>query len=399
MSVARLSRPGFGPTCLIPDPSSLILHRVRLAAFLALALAATSTARAHNPDTSYTRVEISADWLELRFTFDLEVLERVAPIDRDADGFVTEDELRAAAPGVVRFLRQSIDCEVNEYVADFGDAAPPVWPADAGKVGRADRQVTLVHFPFRKRIQELPESISLIYRIFDALGDGHTMLATFHEPGLAEHEVVFNYLEPDYLYFTEVEPSDSAAAVFAQLLKFLQLGVEHILIGYDHILFLLALIAVDRFSTLLKIITSFTVAHTITLILAALGVVSLPSRFIESAIAATIMYVALENLWATNTSHRWLLTFFFGLVHGFGFANVLSNLDLPTAGLVRCLVSFNIGVELGQVLIVAAVWPLWRLAARRPWGVKVMRGISVVIFAFGAAWFADRAFGLEFMPF
>jgi hypothetical protein len=383
----------------VDKPSTINPQPVRAVIALCLLLAAPSAARAHNPDTSYTRVEISEDWLELRFTFDLEVLERIALLDRDADGFVTEDELRAAAPEVVRFLRHAVDCEVNEYLADFGDAGPPVWPADADKVGRADRQTTLVHFPFRKRIQELPESVSLIYRIFDTLGDGHTMLATFHEPGLVEHEVVFNYLEPDYLYFTDVEPSDSGWAVFAQLLRFLRLGVEHILIGYDHILFLLALIAVDRFSTLLKIITSFTVAHTITLILAALGVVSLPSRFIESAIAATIMYVALENLWATNTSHRWMLTFFFGLVHGFGFANVLSNLDLPTAGLVRCLVSFNLGVELGQVLIVAAVWPLWRLAARRPWGVKVMRGISVVIFAFGAAWFADRAFGLEFMPF
>ena len=94
-----------------------------------------------------------------------------------------------------------------------------------------------------------------------------------------------------------------------------------------------------------------------------------------------------------------MLTFGFGLVHGFGFASVLSGLGLPASGLVRSLLAFNIGVEAGQILIVALLWPLWLWAGKKPWAGKVRTGLSVVIFLFGAAWFAQRAFGLPLLPF
>jgi hypothetical protein len=149
---------------------------------------------------------------------------------------------------------------------------------------------------------------------------------------------------------------------------------------------------------LLKIITAFTLAHTLTLALAVLQVVKLRPQLVEIGIAVTIMYVAAENLWAQNTSHRWLLTFGFGLVHGFGFANVLRELGLPSSGLARSLVSFNIGVEAGQIVIVSLLWPLLWWINRQSWSRNFRFGASIAIFILGAAWFTERVFAVKFLP-
>jgi hydrogenase/urease accessory protein HupE len=369
------------------------------AAALLVWLGAAGSAWGHNPDTSYARVVISEEWIETRFTFDLDVLERVARLDGDGDGEVTEREFRRAEPEIRSFLRQGVSFEINEFVDDFGELEPAVWPEGIASVPYAERGVTLVHFPFRKRVQELPESVALTFQVWDVLGDRHTVLGTFHRPPDPEYEVVYTWTEPDFLYFTEYLDGDRPPPARSRIWDFVWQGMRHIFIGYDHILFLLALIVVDKFRTLLKVITAFTVAHTITLMLAALDIVSLPGRVIESAIALTIMYVALENLWAVDKSHRWMLTFVFGLIHGFGFANVLGNLELSPATFVRCLVSFNVGVELGQIAIVAPIWPLWRLVLRQPWGKKAANALSIAIFVCGLGWFVDRVVGLGRMPF
>jgi hydrogenase/urease accessory protein HupE len=360
---------------------------------------AAAPAFAHKPDTSYVRVDISEDWINTRFTFDLDVLERVTRLDADGDGSVTEAEFRLAEPTIRAFLRRDVEFEVNEYVADFGEYDPAVWPENITSVPYAERAVTLVHFPFRKRVQELPESVTLVFHVWDVLGDRHSVLGTFHRPPDPEYEVVYTWAEPDFLYFTEYLEGDAPPPPSTRIWDFVWQGMLHIFIGYDHILFLLALIVVDRFRTLLKIITAFTVAHTITLMLAALGIVSLPSRLIESGIALTIMFVSLENLWVENKDHRWMVTFLFGLIHGFGFANVLGNLELSSPTFVRCLLSFNAGVELGQIAIVAPIWPLWHLVMRQSWGRKATNTLSIAIFTCGFAWFLDRALGLGWMPF
>ena len=175
--------------------------------------------------------------------------------------------------------------------------------------------------------------------------------------------------------------------------------MEHILVGYDHILFLLALIVVSRPRELVSLVTAFTVAHSITLALATLEWVNLPANLVETAIAATIVYTAAENFWITDTAGRWKTTFAFGLVHGFGFAGVLRDLGLPTDGFVRALVAFNLGVEVGQLAIVAALaWPaVW--LGRWKHGRTAGRVVSAAIGLCGLGWFVDRAFGLGLMPF
>ncbi|MEI7776715.1 MAG: HupE/UreJ family protein, partial [Verrucomicrobiota bacterium] len=183
-----------------------------------------------------------------------------------------------------------------------------------------------------------------------------------------------------------------------RLFKFFKLGVEHIFLGLDHLCFLFALIVVARIRDLLKIITSFTVAHSITLVLSALDIVRLPARLVESAVALTIVYVAVENLWLRPRPHRWALTFGFGMVHGFAFASVLEVLGLPSTGLIRCLLSFNVGVEFGQLAIVLLLLPVVLIFCRGRSGPLVVRGISLSLALIGMAWFLDRVFSLGWMP-
>ena len=142
-------------------------------------------------------------------------------------------------------------------------------------------------------------------------------------------------------------------------------------------------------------VTAFTLAHSITLSLAALGVISLPSRLVESVIAASVVLAALNNLRGTIEGKRWIMAFGFGLIHGFGFASVLADLGLPQNALVLALVGFNVGVELGQLAIVAAFLPVAFLL-RRTWfyRVGVLTGGSILVAVVASWWLVQRLFDL-----
>ena len=159
--------------------------------------------------------------------------------------------------------------------------------------------------------------------------------------------------------------------------SFFPLGVEHILIGYDHLLFLLMLILRGGdLIQLLKIITGFTVAHSITLALAALDVVAIPSIVVESVIALSIAYVAAENLFPKfAASRRWTVSFIFGLVHGFGFSSVLREIGLPKENLLLSLLNFNLGVEAGQAAIVLLLIPILLKLRLTRWEPRFVGGV------------------------
>ena len=173
----------------------------------------------------------------------------------------------------------------------------------------------------------------------------------------------------------------TTSSPWQEFLQFWHEGVWHIWIGYDHILFLISLLlpavlwwteggwqAVDSFRPafweVFKIVTAFTVAHSITLSLAVLGIVKLPSHWVESAIAVSVLIVALHNLYPVIRARLWIVAFIFGLVHGLGFATVLLDLGLPGKSLLLALVGFNLGVEVGHVAIVSAFLPLAFLVRR-----------------------------------
>ncbi len=202
----------------------------------------------------------------------------------------------------------------------------------------------------------------------------------------------------------------SRLAAFAQ---YLSEGIWHIWIGFDHILFLLALLlpavlvheagrwrGVAGFGAALRevlwVVTAFTVAHSITLSLAALGLVSLPSRLVESAIAASVVLAAANNLKPLVEHRRWLVAFGFGLIHGFGFASVLIELGLPRETLVLSLLGFNLGVETGQLAIVAVFLPLaYFLRESGFYRRGVFIGGSLLTLAIALIWFVERAFDLK----
>lgn len=177
--------------------------------------------------------------------------------------------------------------------------------------------------------------------------------------------------------------------------RFGELGVHHIWTGYDHLAFLLAVaLTASRARDLLFVVTGFTVAHSITLTLGATGLVVLPSALVEAAIAATIVFVGLENLWRPPTRRRIIVTFLLGLVHGFGFAGLLAELGLPREGLAVALLSFNMGVETGQAALVLLGLPLL-IAARRSdrWREYAVPALSILIAAAGMYWLIERLWG------
>jgi energy-converting hydrogenase Eha subunit E len=359
--------------------------RIWLLAVALLFLARVSYA--HNPDTSYARFVIGSDRLAVRLTFDVHTLQRIADLDPDRDQRVTPAELQAAAPRIDRFLRDRVRLELD------GRAAP------------LDSAASLVAFSYQQSWPHPAREVTVLFDVFEDLGLRHLVLGAFEYAGHSQ-EVTFTQPEPDYLFDTSYAataapdraPAPKHRSLTTTLARFFRLGVEHIFLGYDHLCFLLALVVASRMRELVKIVTSFTVAHSITLILAALEIARLPSRLVECAIAATIVYVAAENLFRQSTSHRWALTFGFGLIHGFGFANVLAELGLPTVGRVRCLLAFNVGVEFGQLAIVAAIFPFIVLVTRGRHGARVRAVISIAVGVFGLGWLVERALGLGFMP-
>ncbi len=178
--------------------------------------------------------------------------------------------------------------------------------------------------------------------------------------------------------------------------QFVPLGIEHILTGYDHIAFLLAIIVIGlSIREVLQIITAFTIAHSITLLLAALEIVSLNSRFVESAIAFSICYVALENMFKRKVHYRWLITFGFGLIHGFGFASALKELIVGKSSLLLSVVSFNMGVEIGQLTLFFVMLPLLYLLKKQFEFRIVTVSTSVGIFVIGFTWLVERLFHLK----
>ena len=177
--------------------------------------------------------------------------------------------------------------------------------------------------------------------------------------------------------------------------EFLKLGVEHIWTGYDHLLFLFGLMVVCRnLRSILSVITSFTVAHSITLALAALDLIRLPGKIVEPMIAASIVYVGIENLCRKDSSKwRSLIAFSFGLVHGLGFADALRELGIRSGslGIIGPLVGFNLGVEIGQLCIAAIALPvLWKLRRNPVFVCRWVPACSAGVALAGSYWMIER---------
>jgi len=382
----------------------------RALALALLLLGATASAVAHKPSDSYLQLTVG-DSAQFTGQWDIHLrdLDFAIGLDADGDGQITWGELRARHKEIAAYATARL-----AVVADGTACTLRVGTQQVDE--HTDGAYTVL--PLQVACAARPQALKLQYTLFADTDPKHRGLLKLTAQG-ATRTAILGPQAPvqDFVLHQ--------ASAWQQFVDYLRDGVWHIWIGFDHILFLLSLLLpavgswallmgtpprhgpwqpVSRFATafwdVLRIVTAFTVAHSITLSLATLGLVSLPSRLVESAIAASVVLAALNNVWPLFHSRRWMVAFVFGLVHGFGFASVLADLGLPQDTLVLALLGFNLGVEGGQLAIVAVFLPV-AFALRRTWFYRraVLVGGSLLIALIAAAWLAERALDLKLMPF
>jgi hypothetical protein len=372
----------------------------RLFAFL-LALLCVQVAHAHKPSDSYLRLSVENNVVAGQWDIALRDLDFAIGLDANGDGQITWGEVRARHSEIAAYALSRLQ------IAADGKACPTKLTEHLID-DHTDGAYAVLRFT--AACPAVSSSLDVRYGLFFDVDPQHKGLLRLEYKGTSSTGIFSP--EKAAQKFSLTTPSR-----IGQFIDYGREGVWHIWIGFDHILFLLALLLpavvvregkqwrpVERFRpaffTVLKIVTAFTVAHSITLTLATLGVISLPSRWVESTIAASVVVAALNNLFPLFRERRWLMAFVFGLVHGFGFASVLTDLGLPKEALVLALVGFNLGVETGQLAIVAVFLPVAFLL-RDTWFYRkvVLIAGSIVIAVLAFVWLAERALNLKLISF
>lgn len=372
--------------------------RRALCAALAWAALWPAAAGAHQPTLSALIVQVHPDRIDTLLDLDAVGIGEALRLDRDGNNVVDEAEFTQAQPAVMAYLEARFSV--------LGDGRPcQAQPVERYLVsGELDKLRVLRAW----RCEPAPARLTLRNTILMDHEGGHTHVAQV-QLGEQIHAHVLDPRQPEAtvevwsitgapsptapLAAPAPAPPPSAWATFGE---FLWQGVWHILIGLDHILFVVVLlVAVRRFKELALVVTSFTLAHSLTLALGALELVNPDPVIVESVIALSIVYVAIENLSTDQPRARYLVTFGFGLIHGFGFSGVLRDLGLPATHLAPALLAFNLGVELGQLALVAPLFPaLAWLRARRPtWARRLTLAMSAPVLLIAVYWFFQRAFG------
>lgn len=350
-------------------------------------------AGAHVSDTSLLRVRVLPDKLQLEANVDLLTLNRVVTLDADGDGSVTRAELLQAAPKLEEFFRQKLLLRFGGGAPALGHATPPEWQAPKETAAEGDLQSVHVNLAFERDLPAGTKGFRLESAVFDTFGPAHNVIFAVVE-GDATQQAVLTLETPGLDYDFATQNRAGSATETGGTTSLFQLGISHILEGYDHLLFLLTLlVAASGWRQMVGIITAFTAAHSVTVGLAVFGVARLPEKLVECTIAASIVWVAAENLFQGGGRNRWRQTFAFGLVHGFGFAGALLELQLPREGLAWSLLLFNTGVEAGQLLVVAPLFPLLLLLRRTPWSGLVQKALSGAALAMALVWLAQRLAG------
>ena len=342
------------------------------------ALAVAVPAFAHPVPFSYLDLQLQPDAIDVSLVahiFDLAHDLQIAPPERLLDpAFVIEREKamqQMLAPRLV-------------LAADSRLLTPEWMPSEI----LPDRQSVRLHLHYPVTSPPGTVAIDTVMFPYDPM---HQTFINMYEGETLTSQMIVDAKHPHLDYF-----AGSRQGVFAVVKKFVPAGIHHILIGPDHLLFLVGLLLLGgSVRTLLVVVTSFTVAHSITLSLAALNIVTPPARLIEPAIALSIVYVGADNILAQGGRDvRGWIAFTFGFIHGFGFASVLREMDLPRRALGWSLFSFNVGVEIGQLFVVVlAATAFAMLRARSEWARKHLAFAgSIVVIAAGAFWFVQRVF-------
>jgi len=352
-------------------------------------------AQAHVASNGFLTLRIDGARIDGALELAVRDAEIAVGLDSNQDGVVTWGEVRAAQAALAAYLGRHL-----ELAAANGGCA-----LSFGALQINDRvDGNYLWQPFTAECPASIQQLSITYRLLDEEDPSHRGLLTLTAQGVAQTAVLGG------AHAVQIFDLKSPSR-FNAFVEYFQAGVWHIWSGIDHLLFLLSLLlpavlirrnhhwaavpaAAPAFLNILKVVTAFTLAHSITLSLAAFDVVRLPSRITESIIAASIVVAAVNNVFPVVTEARWRIAFAFGLLHGFGFAAVLSEMGLPQGARLLSLVAFNLGVEAGQLAVVTAIMPFaYALRATQlyrrglmPWGSTAIAGVALV-------WLVQRAMG------
>ena len=300
------------------------------------------------------------------------------------------------SPAIAELVKKEVDPNSPDFQDYFSsELSIKTWDSECqlARIEKGPPETTgnwIVHLQYRCP-QEVKD-LSITSTLFLDLDETHTQfarLASPDDPATPLREAVLKASNATF-HIPDVHSGGSASSDRAW--SFFKLGVEHLLTGYDHILFLLTVIIAMSLPDTIKAVTAFTVAHSLTMALAFLHLVSLPSSIVEPLIALTIIYVSVENILTQRVKKRWLLTGLFGLVHGLGFVGALKAITVSRDELLLSLFSFNVGIEAGQLLVIAISIPLLRYLHSRTWDRRFCRVFSQGAAALGSVWFLQRVF-------
>ncbi|MDM0032078.1 HupE/UreJ family protein [Variovorax sp. J22P271] len=368
---------------------------------------APSLALAHKASDAYLQLRLAGDTLSVRWDISLRDLDAVLDLDSNGDRKLSWGEVKSRMDDIQAYAQARLQLQRGR--CSMVQAQPPAIE------DRIDGAYLVLQL--QANCDPRP-TLEVDYRLFREVDPTHRGLLRIE--AAADLEPVLQSLDPAGGPVTVAWPggggSAGPAAAPARSATFFRDGVHHLVIGYDHVLFLISLLlpAVLRRRDggwepvtnwreavwpMVATVTMFTIAHSITLALAGLQLVTLSPRIIEPGIALTIMVAALDNLHPLLRGRRKLFTFLFGLIHGFGFAGVLSELDLPVSGFVVALLQFNLGVEAGQLLIVTvALVVLFSLREWKRYPSVILRGGSILAVVIASIWLAERVTDAKLLP-
>jgi hypothetical protein len=388
---------------------AILLTIVALGLALPTAAAASSTsapsAVAHALGQSYIFLKVYDDSLIVRLEVTQADLERALGFGWDVRAGVRAEDIERRLPAIREYLEShfSVGAGGVAFEPEFRD-----WSQLILGFGTYVQLEYVIH-----DVGRIPDEVDFLFSVLFEVDRTHRNFL------VVEHNwrsATFNNESQISLIFTPGNPRQSldlsSSSIWTGFVALVWLGVLHIWIGIDHILFLVALILPSvllrtsgvwkpvagfraAFFNILAVVTSFTLAHSLTLALAGMQVVSLPSALVESIIAASIAIAAAANLTPRLEVREWLVAFGFGLFHGFGFASVMGDIGVGRDHLALSVFGFNVGVELGQIAIILLVFPLLFVLRTTRAYLPMMRLGSVGLIALASLWFCERAFGFD----
>ncbi|OAB28417.1 hypothetical protein PMSD_22035 [Paenibacillus macquariensis subsp. defensor] len=359
---------------------------------------------AHAYSASYTTLNLTKSNIEMIYTLDeLSVIELIGG-DVNKNRMLEQEEFMAVKGQLLEMLKKEIILQINNSTQDWTQLESLVLDRkeDEAKV------ILKASYPFVSASQ----TISLTDNLYsNGAATNYVDLLTVNYGKQTSTSALsgkyriwaMQMTESDYAGLQQTDDRGQAkdlqnedsgsSKVMSGWYSFFILGINHILGGYDHLLFLFSLlIARQKFKQYAAMITAFTIAHSITLSLTVLGIINVPPAIVEPAIALSICFVAIDNIVRKQVSRRWVLTFLFGLIHGMGFADILKEMNLPRSELATDLIGFNLGIETVQVTLVAILLPLLVLLHRWKYSRRAVIGGSTLAFVLGAIWLAQRLF-------